>query len=119
MDSERAEEASINIISTKTTSDNTLSLQVEVINNSNTTLYDHSLWVAAYEDMGVSEKHHVVRVLESRSDPVTGLAPGETDQWQTDLDLPDSDLSNVEAVVFIQDSHSKRDVLQAVVATST
>ena len=117
IDSERAEDSSIDITATKTTSDNTLSLQVEVLNNSGATLYDLTMRVALYEDMGATHKHNVVRALESRADPVTGMAPGETDQWQTNLELPDSDLANVEAVVFLQDSEG--DVLQAGVATST
>lgn len=116
VDSERAKGSAITITAEKSVSDSKVDIQAVVYNNTSNTLDDSTMWFAVYEDYGSTKLHNVVQGLKSGG-VVNGLSSGISESFSQSFDLPDSDMSNVVVVVFLQDYESPSwEILQATLA---
>ena len=94
---------------------NQLAIDAEAHNTGENNLSDLEVWFAASEDMGSPETHYVLRALESLG-TIDSLPAGETKSYSHSFDLPESNMSNVQAIVFMQSTQSSsREVIQTAI----
>lgn len=117
-DAERAKATSIVLTAEKSVEDSNLVVQATVSNSGGSDISDIEIWFAAYEDLGKSEKHHVMRKIQQGPSFFDNIPAEGSEQFRNSFDLSGSDLSKVEAVVFLQSTESSMEVLQAALATS-
>ena len=116
VDSERSKDTSVVISAEKLVSGTVVTITAQMTNGYDSELTDVSSWFVIYEDLGSPGAHYVVRDIV-QGPKLSSFAAGETQNFNIELSLTDSDMSKVQAVVLLQ-RQDLSEVLQATLATS-